>query len=259
MSEKGIGAAERFAPRRLASHSGLVLAIERPAPGTLGKQAGWRLATVHSLSPAVGVRSTMTIHLVALRGEVEAALLAELERVGPARFRQADLVRRFEGRGASSRSLFRWTGELLKSGRAAQHLSQRMRAAVDERAELTNEPAAAAASEVVAALPRPITLDEIAGSGPINIRSRLQECFDTARQVAEHARTPGGAVRNAWLLLSAAELTRRSIETAIRVRHSLQSLEATDRFHQAVLDILAQESPELVQRVLARVTQLEMG
>ena len=201
----------------------------------------------------------MTIHLVALRGEVEAALLAELERVGPAGLRQADLVRRFEGRGASSRSLFRWTGELLKSGRAAQHLSQRMRAAVDERAELTNEPSAAAASEVVAALPRPITLDEIAGSGPINIRSRLQECFDTARQVAEHARTPGGAVRNAWLLLSASELTRRSIETAIRVRHSLQSLEATDRFHQAVLDILAQESPELVQRVLARVTQLEMG
>jgi hypothetical protein len=206
--------------------------------------------TPHERAPLAGRR--------ALRAEVEAALLAELERVGPDRLNRADVLRRFEGRGADRSTLFRWAAALLASGRAGQHLARKVRAATAERAvRVPAAPAADAAREAVERLPVAVRPEDIAGGpGPIAVIERLQTCIRAAEQVMAHARDAEGRVRNARALLAATETLRRCLETAARLHEAMRSVNDVDRFHAAVLAEVAKEAPETAERIVQRLTHL---
>lgn len=191
-----------------------------------------------------------------LRPEVEAAVLAELERVGPEAFNKAALVARFEGRGASRATLYRWVDGPLKSGAAGQHLARKVKAAANQRAARTDDPAADAAREAVAKLPVPVRVDDIASSGTLPVIEKLNECIRTAEQVMAYARTDEGKVRNAKMLLAASEHLRRALDTATRLYEAMREVNQVDRFHAAIMEAIAQESPEAAERLVTRLSQL---
>jgi hypothetical protein len=195
----------------------------------------------------------------ALRPEVEGALLAELERVGPEGLNRAAVLRRFEGRGADRATLFRWAAALLASGRAGQHLARTVRAAAAERAaRAPAAPAADAAREAVERLPVAVRPEDIAGGGPgpIAVIERLQLGIRATEQVMAHARDAEGRVRNARALLAATETLRRCLETAARLHEAMRSVNDVDRFHAAVLAEVAKEAPETAERIVRRLTHL---
>lgn len=191
-----------------------------------------------------------------LRGQVEAAALAELERVGPEAFDRTPVVRRFAGEGASARTIYRWISDLIDSGRAGQHLARVIAEAAATRAARVPDPANDAAREAVAALPRFVTPETIAGTGPIALMDELRQCIEAARQLMGHARTPEGTVKNAKLLLNASGTLRQCLDTALRVFEAVRELSELDKFHAAIIVELGKESPELAERVVARLRVL---
>jgi hypothetical protein len=193
----------------------------------------------------------------ALRAEVEAALLAELERVGPAALSKAVLVRRFDGRGASRATLYRWLDDLLQSGKAGQHLAGKIKQAAQERAGSTVDPAADAARETAMKLPPVIGLDDVAPiGGTIAFIAKLHAAIAAAEQVMCHARTEDGRVRNGRMLLAAAESLRRSLDTAVHLQRAILELTEIERFHRAIFEEIARESPELAERVVTCLRHL---
>src|SRR5579863_7864135 len=92
------------------------------------------------------------------RAEVEAAVLADVTKLGPEGFSKAEVVRRFAGRGASRSTLFQWVSAVLDSPKPAQHLKRKVASATRSRAKKEADPAAGAARAVVAELPSPIPI-----------------------------------------------------------------------------------------------------
>lgn len=196
----------------------------------------------------------------ALRRRFEAAVLAELEAKGPNGLRIADLVRRFAGRGASRSTLFRWGQALLASGRAGAHLRRQAKAAATARARRAPDPAKNLAHEAAAALPKPIRLEDIAGSGGvIPVIERLKQCVEIADQIIAYARAPDGRPRMAKTMLAASEHLRRTLETAVKLQEALLQLERVDRFHAQVLaaiEEVAREFPEASELIARRLSAL---
>lgn len=204
-----------------------------------------------------------------LRAEVVAAVLAELERVGPDGLDKAAIVRRFAGR-ASRATLYRYVDAPLKSGAAARHLAGKVAASASARAARTPDPAADAAREAggLARAPVPVLTGPApapegvaaAASGPagigIPVVEKLLECLRTAEQVTAYARAPDGKVKNARLLLRGNEQIRRTLETCVRLQQAMTELAQVERFHAAVIEEIAKESPELAERVVVRLNQL---
>lgn len=195
----------------------------------------------------------------ALRAEVEAAALAEIERVGPEALNKNCVAKRFARRGASPATVYRWVDAMVKDGRAGQHLARKVRAAVAERAKRHPVPmdaAAHVAAEVMANLPVLVSPDDIAGcGGTISAIGQLQDCMHAARQVMKHARTTDGDVRMAKTLLTASEHLRRCLETTARLAEAMRSVAEVDRFHQAVMEEVAREAPAVTERILMRLGQ----
>lgn len=191
-----------------------------------------------------------------LRGEVEAAVLDQAEHIGLRGFDKAGLVNRFLGRGASRATLYRWVDGVLKSGRAGQHLTKKVKEAAAERAERSDAPAADVAREVATKLPAVVRVEDIAGTGTIPIISHLQECLQAARDVMRYARAEDGRVRNAKLLVSASEHLRRSLETSVRLYEAMRSVNQVDAFHAAIIEEIGKVSPDLAEVVLNRLSLL---
>jgi hypothetical protein len=207
---------------------------------------------------ARGRPSRRTSGREALRREVERALLAELDRVGPEALNRARVLRRFEGRGACRASLFRWAQDLFASSRAAAHIERMVGRAAEEWALGGEDPAAANAGQaaVAAALPGPVSPDDAVGRGTIDAIGHVRRCIRAAEDVAAHARGPDGRVRNPRLLLQATDSLRRSLETATRLQQALRDLQSVQAFHRGVLDEVAKESPEVAQRIIRRLDRL---
>ena len=191
-----------------------------------------------------------------LHAKVEAAVLEEVGRVGVDGFDRAALVRRFEGHGASPRTLYRWIGVLFESGRIGQHLARTVQEAVAARSAASPDPAAEAAREVGEILPRLASPGEIAaGGGPIAVMALLQNCVQAAVDTMRHAKTDDGRVRNSKLLLAASAELRKCLETTVRIFETMREVSHVDRLHAEIIEEIGRESPELAERVLRRLDQ----
>jgi hypothetical protein len=147
--------------------------------------------------------------------------------------------------------------DLLKSGRAGQHLVWKLREAAADRAASTDDPAADAAQAAALASSRVIRPEDIAHAGGVlSAIEKLHACIRTAEQVIAYARTADGGVRNAKVLLAANDHLRRNIETWVKIQQAVMQLAQLERFHEAVFDVLREESPELAERVVMRLQQL---
>lgn len=205
----------------------------------------------------------MAIPPSGLRAEVEIATAEAVEQAASGEIDRGALVRSFLGRGASRTTLFRWIAEHLEGGAAGQAVARRVRQAAEERAaaagvEVPDEPgqdARAEASIAAAQLPLAVRIEDVAGSGgALDAISKLNACIAAAEKVMRYASHPDGDVRAPKLILAAAETLRRCLDTATRLHEALRSVQEVDRFHQAVLDELALESPALAARVVARLS-----
>lgn len=192
----------------------------------------------------------------ALFGEVEAAVIAEVERVGPAALDRTALVRRFGGQVASRSTLFAWIDKILASGRPGQAITRSVKAAAAERAARAEDPAADAAEEAAALLPVRVSVDEVAGGGGLRLLDRLARVVADAELVVAHAKTAEGGVRNAKLLLSAGDALRRVAETILRVTESMHEVDQVTKFHDEIFAALREESPELAERIVRRLQRL---
>ncbi len=65
----------------------------------------------------------MTDAALSLKAEVEAAVLAQIERLGPNGFSRAPIIKQFQGR-APTPTLYRWVDRIVKSGRPGQRTRQ---------------------------------------------------------------------------------------------------------------------------------------
>lgn len=194
------------------------------------------------------------------RGRFEKAALAELEAKGP-NFDRAALIQRFLDEGCASRpTLYRWLDALLKSGRAGQHIRRKVKRAAAQRRERAADPAADVARQAATALPDPVRLEDVAGTGGvIPVIDRLKQCIEIAEQLIAHARGPDGKPRMAKTMLAASEHMRRTLETAVKLQESLLQLERVDRFHAQVLAVIeevAREFPEAGELITRRLSAL---
>ena len=94
--------------------------------------------------------------------------------------------------------------------------------------------------------------------GEIAFMGLLESCLTDAQQILAYARTPDGAVRNAKLILMGSNHMRQTIETVARIQDTLLQMAQVKRFHQAIFDMLRQESPAFAERVVVRLRQLNV-
>lgn len=194
---------------------------------------------------------------LALRAEVSAAVLAEVERIGPISFRAEVVVKAFLSRGSSKATLYRWIDHVLQSGQVNAHLTAKVKEASQARAKVTKAPARAAAAEIVTKLPAIARIDDIAGQGgTIAVITQLNECMDMARQIMKQARNDDGTIRQTKLALMASEHMRRCLDTGVKMAEAMRAISKIDDFHLAVVDAIAEESPELAERLQMRLHHL---
>ena len=190
----------------------------------------------------------------ALRAEVEEAVEEAIGRLGPEGLVPHRIARRFVGRGVSLPTLIRWIGAVVQDGSAGRRHAARIKKAAADRAARAADPAADAAREAAAMMPALPTIHEITGAGStIDIVAGLQRCLLAAGQVMDYSTTPDGRVRVPRLLLQAAELQRRCLETAVRLNEALRDIAALDRFHSALVAEVAKESPAVAERLTWRL------
>ena len=191
----------------------------------------------------------------ALRAELEAAVLQELRRVGPAAFEKMTIARRFLGQ-ASQATLYRWVDAAL--AKAGPKLAGEVVAAAEARAAQTPEPALQAARQAVTTtLPRVPRVEDTAGlGGTVPTIERLGECIRAAQQVMDYARHADGNVRSAKILLTATEVLRRSLDTAVKLQQAVMEISQVEKLHAAVFETIREESPATAERLLVRLQQL---
>jgi hypothetical protein len=195
-----------------------------------------------------------------LKAEVEAAVTAEVERVGLAGFAREPVVARFRDRAGRS-TLFRWIDACLASGRPGAAATAAFKAKVDEIAAASPEPEEAVMGEIMARVPQAVTLaDAMADPGGVAAVveriARIQRLLD---KLEAHALTPDGAVRNAALLLRVAAVMDRSLATACRLREMLRDDEALERRTAAMCEEIRRESPDCARRIAVRLFELDRG
>jgi hypothetical protein len=199
----------------------------------------------------------------ALRAKVERAVTKELERVGPAAFEARQVLQRFMGKGASQATLYRWTKAIIASGKPAEHLKGKVKAAAKRRAKRTADPASEAAREVVKALPAPLDVAAaIAPAAPetgVPFLDELKGCLARGHKMVDHSLAEDGKLRNAKVFLQGSEHIRRTIETIARVQDGLLQTNQIKRYHQVMFDALRRESPEVVERILIQLRQLNLA
>lgn len=190
----------------------------------------------------------------ALRAEVEAAVADEIGRLGPDGLNKNGVARRFTGRGVSSATLYRWVDALVRDGTAGRRHAAQVKRAVAARAAGSGDPAADAAREAAAVVPVLPSVEEITAAGStVDVIAGLQRCIRAAEEVMAFARHADGKVRVPLLMLRAAEVYRRCLETSVRVNEALWNAAAIERFTAAIVDEIARESPEAAQRVTWRL------
>jgi hypothetical protein len=180
---------------------------------------------------AMGAMSTRTRILYA---EVEVVVLAEVERTGTVDLKRASIVRRFTGRGVTRSTLFRWLEGIIASNKAG-HLPE--------------------AQKVAAKPPLRVSVGEIGGS-PTGILEGLRTVIRDVQAIVHQAGYGERGVGNAKLVLHAAEVLRRCLETSAKLMESMHRVDRITRFHEAIIQEIAKEDRELALRVGQRLTRL---
>jgi len=198
-----------------------------------------------------------------LRVEVEAAIVAEMKRVGPKAFDRKTIIRQFASSGVHQATLYRWIDKAIESGVPGQAIARQVKSATAARIKRHKKPEAAAkaaATDVVASLPVAVTLDDIAGlGGVVPAIEQLNFIIATCRTIIAQAQGDDPTkVRQPKLAMAACDLLRRSLETGARIAKDLTDVANTQRFHDAIFDILQEESPAFAQKVLVRMRQLNV-
>jgi hypothetical protein len=193
---------------------------------------------------------------LALRARVEAAVLAEVSRVGVAAFNRATVVRPFLVEGGKQATLYRWIDQILASGSPDEHLAKVIEGAAADRIAKESVPGAGMAAEVRTRLPATVKIEHIATVGVVPVIDRLNTCLAASEQLMAHARTEEGKVRNARLLLAASEHLRRCIDTAARITDTLMRADKVERYHAAIIEEIAAENPSTAERILLRISRL---
>lgn len=190
------------------------------------------------------------------RAEFEARALKLIEQYGD-QFDRAGLVGEFKSRGIGQSTLYRWLDALEKSGRAGAHLGKVVQREAEARAQRTADPAADAAREAVEVLPPvPDVSTLVETGGVVSVVDKLRTCIAIAEELMNHARTEEGKPRNVKLLLAASEHLRRSAQTVVQLQEAMLAVVHVERFHEAIFQVLREEDPALVERILMKFRQV---
>ena len=203
-----------------------------------------------------------------LRAAVEAAVLTEVEKVGPSGLKRDIIVRQFEGGAADRATLYRWISAVLASGQPGMVVAKAVRAVSAERASkragthateapispLTPEAIEEIGVAVLEAAPRPIGAVDVTGAGSaIALVGHLQERIELAQQIIKQARGPDGTIRLTKTALAASEHLRRTVETSMKLAASLREISRIDDFLAEVVAEVEKEAPALAERLLGRL------
>jgi hypothetical protein len=190
----------------------------------------------------------------ALRAEVIAAAVAEIDRAGPDRFRAA-VVRTFVDRGLNRATLYRWLDAAEKSGELGQRVSEAFRQRTQPAAEDLSDPDGkiAAANQMLSKLPQIADFGDITGQEPIRFAGCLRECITAGRDVMRHARDTEGRVKMPKMLIQGSDLLRRSIETASRILEKVHEIQRVEQFHKIIIDEIRNVDGEAAMRILERI------
>jgi hypothetical protein len=109
--------------------------------------------------------------------------------------------------------------------------------------------------EVVAMCPLRVSVGEISGS-PTKVLEGLGTIIRDVQAVVHHAGYGERGTGNAKLVLHAADVLRRCLETAAKLTESMHPVDRITRFHEAIIQEIAKEDRELALRVGQRLTQL---
>jgi hypothetical protein len=199
---------------------------------------------------------------VALRIEVETAIIDAVERLGPDGVSRIEVLRPFMKRGVHRASLYRWYDEYLESGKPGQHITKQVRAAVQARAERAAEAGTdvmdEAAAELQAMLPDVLRPEDLIGGADtaIDIMAKLRTIIAGFEQLVAHSKTTDGKIRNARLLIASLAELRKTLETAVRFHEAMFEVSQVERMHEAMIAEIRMESAELAERVLRRMAKL---
>lgn len=197
--------------------------------------------------------AVMTKEAMALRSEVEAAILTEVESVGAERFSKAAIVRPFLGK-CSQATLYRWISEFMASGNPGQHVVRKVREAAAARAVLTPDPVADVVEAIRVRLPEVVRVEDLdAGGATSGVVPRLQQVIANVEMLVRHAKSDDGKIRNARLLLAALAEMRKCLETSVKFYEAMREVNQVDALHSAILEEIARESPEAAERILHRI------
>jgi hypothetical protein len=190
----------------------------------------------------------------ALRAEVIAAAVAEIDRAGPDRFRAA-VVRTFVDRGLNRATLYRWLDAAEKSGEIGQRVSEAFRQRVQPGADDPSDPTGniAAANQMLAKLPQIANFGDVTGQEPIRFADALRECIMAARNVMRHARDAEGRVKMPKMLMLGSEQLRRSVETASRILEKVHEIQRVEEFHRIIIEEIRKVDDQTAMRILERM------
>lgn len=187
-----------------------------------------------------------------LRAAIEKATLAEHLRVGADAFKVGPVWRQFDGQVGRS-TCYRVVDEYITSGRCGIHVGEAIKRGAQRRAEA---PAAAAVASAEVILPRAVSPADITGQSPLQLIDLLHECLASAKLVMDHARgAEEGKVRNASLLLKAVSAQRACLQTAAAMLDTMHRVQNIERFHQAVIGVIARLQPHEAEALVLELRQ----
>jgi hypothetical protein len=185
-----------------------------------------------------------------LKAKFEAAIAKSVAAVGVNGLSKRDLIKRFSNKGTSEATLYRWFEASIASGKPGQKAVRSVKAAAAARGRRGADPASSVAKAVTETLPAVVRLDDVSGTPTIRIIERLNQAIDAMDQLMAHARTEDGKVRNAKLLLGAADKLRACLDTAVKIQQAMRSVDEVDRLHQAMIAEIAKCDRDLAERVI---------
>jgi hypothetical protein len=190
-----------------------------------------------------------------LREAFDREIIAGIAAHGPG-FNKAQVIKKYVAKGPDQATVYRWYAAVMSSGRPGVELTKKITEAVAKRAAASPDPVEDAARDVVAILPKLPRIESIVDVGAGPVIDELKKCLNVAWDLMAHARKEDGRPKNAKLLLQASEHLRRVTETMIRLQEAMNQVVQVESFQQAVFDVLREESPPLVERVLKRLRYL---
>jgi hypothetical protein len=181
----------------------------------------------------------------AIKGKLEAEVRAALAAAGgdPGGVNKAEIAKKYISLGVSRATAFRWiAGALLHTAADAPSLPKSSARRPDDVAEMAAMLAVASDG-----------LDEIVSPSSRWIIDGLRKCLRAAHDVIAHSRKPDGSIRIGKTLVAASEHLRRVIETTGRLQDQVAAIQKIDALHDELLAAVAQVSPAVHARVVARL------